>query len=196
MSAERIVRVAGRGLPLRGDNIDTDRIIPARFLRAVTFEGLETHVFEDDRAQRPDHPFSSPVYRDAAILIVNANFGCGSSREHAPQAIQRWGIRAVLGQSFSEIFFGNAVTIGLPCVTAAPDALDALMDLVEADPPAGLVVSLDALQIEAAGHRWPIALPAAAREAFVSGTWDATGLLLDRYEEVENVRSRLPYLYW
>jgi len=196
MSAERIVRVAGRGLPLRGDNIDTDRIIPARFLRAVTFEGLETHVFEDDRAQRPDHPFSSPVYRDAAILIVNANFGCGSSREHAPQAIQRWGIRAVLGQSFSEIFFGNAVTIGLPCVTAAPDALDALMDLVEADPPAGLVVSLDALQIEAAGRRWPIALPAAAREAFVSGTWDATGLLLDRYEEVENVRSRLPYLYW
>jgi 3-isopropylmalate/(R)-2-methylmalate dehydratase small subunit len=196
MSAERIVRVAGRGLPLRGDNIDTDRIIPARFLRAVTFEGLETHVFEDDRAQRPDHPFSSPVYRDAAILIVNANFGCGSSREHAPQAIQRWGIRAVLGQSFSEIFFGNAVTIGLPCVTAAPDALDALMDLVEADPPAGLVVSLDALQIEAAGRRWPIALPAAAREAFVSGTWDATGLLLDRYEEVENVRSRLPYLRW
>ena len=196
MSAELIVRIAGRGLPLRGDNIDTDRIIPARFLRAVTFEGLETHVFEDDRAQRPDHPFSSPAYRDAAILIVNANFGCGSSREHAPQAIQRWGIRAVLGQSFSEIFFGNAVTIGLPCVTAAPDALDALMDLVEADPPADLVVSLDALQIEAAGRRWPIALPAAAREAFVSGAWDATGLLLDRYEEVENVRSRLPYLRW
>ena len=196
MSAERIVRVAGRGLPLRGDNIDTDRIIPARFLRAVTFEGLETHVFEDDRVQRPDHPFSSPAYRDAAILIVNANFGCGSSREHAPQAIQRWGIRAVVGQSLSEIFFGNAVTIGLPCVTAAPDAIDALMGLVESDPPAGLVVSLDELQIEAAGRRWPIALPAAAREAFVSGSWDATGLLLDRGEEVEKVRARLPYLRW
>jgi len=194
MSAERIARVAGRGLPLRGDDIDTDRIIPARFLRAVTFEGLETHLFEDDRAQRPDHPFSNPVYRGAAILIVNANFGCGSSREHAPQAMQRWGIRAVVGQSFSEIFFGNAVTIGLPCVTAAPDAIDALMALAEADPSAGLVVSLELLQMEASGRHWPIGLPAAAREALVSGTWDGTGLLLDRYDEVERVARRLPYI--
>ena len=194
MSSRRITTIDGRGLPLRGDNIDTDRIIPARFLRAVTFEGLETHLFEDDRAQRPDHPFSSARYRGAAILIAGANFGCGSSREHAPQAIQRWGIRAVVGRSFSEIFFGNAVTIGLPCVTAAADAIGALMDLVEADPSAVLAVSLEGLQVEAAGQRWPIGLPAAAREALVSGTWDATGLLLDRYDEVERVRARLPYI--
>jgi 3-isopropylmalate/(R)-2-methylmalate dehydratase small subunit len=194
MSAQRIVRVEGRGLPLRGDNIDTDRIVPARFLRAVTFEGLEAHLFEDDRAQRPDHPFSSAVYRGAAILIVGANFGCGSSREHAPQAIRRWGLRAVVGQSFSEIFFGNAVTIGLPCVTAAADAIGALMDLTEADPSATLAVSLQDLQIEAMGRRWPIGQPAAAREAFVAGTWDATGLLLDRYHEVERVARGLPYI--
>jgi 3-isopropylmalate/(R)-2-methylmalate dehydratase small subunit len=193
MSAGRIAHVAGRGLPLRGDNIDTDRIVPARFLRAVTFEGLETHLFEDDRAQRPDHPFSSARYRGAAILIVAANFGCGSSREHAPQAIQRWGIRAIVGQSFSEIFFGNAVTIGLPCVTAGAGAIGALMDLVEADPSVGLAVSLVDLHVEASGRRWPIGLPQAAREAFVSGTWDATGLLLDRYDEVERVRRALPY---
>ena len=193
MSSPGITTIEGRGLPLRGDNIDTDRIIPARFLRAVTFEGLETHVFEDDRAGRPDHPFSDPRFRGAAILIVNANFGCGSSREHAPQAIQRWGIRAVVGQSFSEIFFGNAVTIGLPCVTAASETVTALMDLVEANPSAALSVSLEARQVGAAGRRWPIALPPAAREALVSGSWDATGLLLDRYDEVERVRRRLPY---
>ncbi len=194
MSERRITRVEGRGLSLRGDDIDTDRIIPARFLRAVTFEGLETHLFEDDRAARPDHPFSNPAYRDAAILIVNANFGCGSSREHAPQAIQRRGIRAVLGQSFSEIFFGNAVTIGLPCVTLAPEAVGALMDLVETDPAVALVVSLEDRRVEAGGRAWPIGLPAAAREALVNGTWDATGLLLERYDEVDRVARRLPYI--
>jgi 3-isopropylmalate/(R)-2-methylmalate dehydratase small subunit len=194
VSARRILTVEGCGLPLRGDSIDTDRIIPARFLRAVTFEGLETHVFEDDRAQRPEHPFSDARYRGAAILIVNANFGCGSSREHAPQAIQRWGIRAVVGQSFSEIFFGNAVTIGLPCVTVEAESAAALQDLVERDPAAVLAVSLTELHVEAAGRHWPIALPPAAREALVGGTWDATGLLLDRYDEVERVRRGLPYV--
>jgi 3-isopropylmalate/(R)-2-methylmalate dehydratase small subunit len=194
MSARAITRVEGRAVPLRGDSIDTDRIIPARFLRAVTFEGLESHLFEDDRAQRPSHPFSSPAYRGATLLLVNANFGCGSSREHAPQAIQRWGIRAVVGQSFSEIFFGNAMALGLPCVTAGPDAIAALMRAVEASP--GLVLRLDLteLTVETADGRWPVKTPAAAREALVTGAWDATGLLLDRYDEVEAVRARLPYI--
>lgn len=194
MSDDRlIVRVTGRGLPLRGDNIDTDRIIPARFLKAITFEGLETHLFEDDRST-PGHPFANEAYKGATVLIVNANFGCGSSREHAPQAITRWGIRAVVGQSFSEIFFGNAVALGLPCVTAAPEAIARLMDTVERDPMAELAVNLETSTIEWGDAVVTMTLPAAVREAFLSGQWDATGLLLDRYDEVEAVGQRLPYI--
>ncbi len=194
MTERRLVRVVGRGLPLRGDHIDTDRIVPARFLRAVTFEGLEAHVFEDDRAQQADHPFANPAYRGARVLLVNANFGCGSSREHAPQALYRWGIRAIVGESFSEIFFGNSVAIGLPCVTAAPEAVAAVMALVEADPAVEIAVDLEALSVAAAGRSWPVALPDAVRDALVRGLWDATSLLLDDYHEVEAVRARLPYL--
>ncbi len=120
MAIEKVTGVSGRGLPLRGDNIDTDRIIPARFLRSVSFEGLEAHLFEDDVLQTVDagqtHATADPRFRGATVLVVNANFGCGSSREHAPQAIRRRGFRAVLGESFSEIFFGNSVALGMPCV--------------------------------------------------------------------------------
>ena len=193
MSGGHIVGVTGRALPMRGDNVDTDRIIPARFLKAVTFEGLETHLFEDDRSA-PGHPFANQAYRGASVLLVNANFGCGSSREHAPQAIHRWGIRAIVGQSFSEIFFGNAVALGLPCVTAPPGTVAALMDAVEDDPAIVLDVDLAQLTVTAGALRFPASLPPAARESFVSGQWDATGLLLDRYEEVESVGRRLPYV--
>src|ERR687895_884514 len=126
MAIERIERVEGMAVPVRGDNIDTDRIIPARFLRSVSFEGLEEHLFEDDRAQASDHPLANPRYASASIMLVNANFGCGSSREHAPQAIRRRGIRAMVGESFSEIFFGNSVALGMPCVTARPVDVDRL----------------------------------------------------------------------
>ena len=194
MSARAITRVEGRAVPLRGDSIDTDRIIPARFLRAVTFDGLESHLFEDDRAQVASHAFSSPAYRGATLLLVNANFGCGSSREHAPQAIQRWGIGAIVGESFSEIFFGNATALGLPCVTAAPEAIAALMRAVEADPGLALRLDLVGRVIETSDGRWPVKMPTAVREALVTGAWDATGLLLDRYDEVEAVRARLPYI--
>src|SRR4051794_36489211 len=112
--------ITGRGIPLRGDEIDTDRIMPARYLRAVTFEGLERHLFEDDRAANPTHTFSDPRYAGASILVVNRNFGCGSSREHAPQGLARYGIEAIVGESFSEIFQGNSVMLGLPCFVADP----------------------------------------------------------------------------
>lgn len=201
MAIEPIRRIAGTALPLRGDNIDTDRIIPARYLRSVSFEGLEAHLFADDRAQADaqapgSHPISSPRYRGASILLVDANFGCGSSREHAPQAIRRHGVRALVGQSFSEIFFGNAVALGMPCVSAAASTVGALMELVQADPTVTLDIDLEALVVAAAGRAFDITLPAAARDSFLDGSWDATGLLLDRYDEVEAVAARLPYLQW
>jgi len=199
VAIERITTIVGTAVPLPGDNIDTDRIIPARYLRSVSFEGLEAHLFADDRAQadaqRPgSHPFSNPAYRDASILLVNANFGCGSSREHAPQAIRRRGIRAVVGESFSEIFFGNSVALGLPCVSVQPSAADELIRVVTGNPALQLTVDLATLTVAAGKHSFPITLPSAARDAFLDGTWDATGLLLDRYEEVEAVAARLPYV--
>jgi 3-isopropylmalate/(R)-2-methylmalate dehydratase small subunit len=196
---EKIRTISGTAVPLRGDNIDTDRIIPARYLRSVSFEGLEEHLFADDRTQAEaagpnTHPFSNPAYRTAEILVVNANFGCGSSREHAPQAIRRRGIRAVVGESFSEIFFGNSVALGLPCVTVAPADAQAIQRRVEDDPALTLAIDLSALTITAGDETWTIAIPSAARDAFLDGSWDATGLLLDRYDEVEAVAARLPYI--
>jgi 3-isopropylmalate/(R)-2-methylmalate dehydratase small subunit len=198
MAIEKIQQVAGRALPLPGENIDTDRIIPARFLRSITFEGLEQHLFEDDRAQLAatgaTHPVADSKYAGATILLVNENFGCGSSREHAPQAIRRYGIRAVVGESFSEIFFGNSVALGMPCVTADRASVAALMQLVHTNPSAQLVVDLERMQVSGGGATCSIALPPAARESFLDGRWDATGLLLDRFEQVEEVARRLPYL--
>jgi 3-isopropylmalate/(R)-2-methylmalate dehydratase small subunit len=193
MAVERLTRISGTALPLRGDNIDTDRIIPARFLRSVSFEGLEQHLFEDDRAQASGHPVSNPAYADATILLVNANFGCGSSREHAPQAIRRRGIRAVVGESFSEIFFGNSVALGLPCVTVTPVQARALQSAAESNPEAVFLLDLAELRVAAGDVTAPVQLPSAARESFLDGSWDATGLLLERYDEVRAVADRLPY---
>jgi 3-isopropylmalate/(R)-2-methylmalate dehydratase small subunit len=199
LAVERVRQIAGTGLPLRGNDIDTDRIIPARFLKSVSFEGLETHLFEDDRREaetqaKPTHPLSNPAYASASIMLVNANFGCGSSREHAPQAIRRRGIRVVLGQSFSEIFFGNSVALGMPCPTASADTLDALMQVVEADPSTTLAIDLERMRVNAAGREYEISLPAGAREAFLVGSWDATGLLLENFDEVRAVATKLPYV--
>jgi 3-isopropylmalate/(R)-2-methylmalate dehydratase small subunit len=198
MEALRITRIEGTAIPVRGEDIDTDRILPARFLRSVTFDGFEQHVFIDDRAAATKagqrHPFDDPRYTGASILLVNRNFGCGSSREHAPQGLHRWGIRAVIGESFSEIFFGNSVVIGLPCVTAPPADVDALIAMVESDPAARLVVDLQAGTCTAAGRTFAVSLPPAVRDAFTSGAWDTTGLLRDRYEEVNATAARLPYV--
>ena len=194
MSIERIQRVRGTGLPLRGDNIDTDRIIPARFLKAITFDGLDDHLFEDDRATAASHPISNVVYRGATILVVNRNFGCGSSREHAPQAIRRRGIRAVIGESYSEIFFGNSVALGMPCVTAPHVDVERLMALIEGEPSVELTVDVESMMVTGGGLPIRVTLPPGARDSFLDGTWDATGLLLDRFETVEAVAKRLPYI--
>jgi 3-isopropylmalate/(R)-2-methylmalate dehydratase small subunit len=199
MTTSRFIdQITGRALPLRGRDIDTDRIIPARFLKSVSFEGLETHAFEDDRKQLEErggmHPFSNPRYAGAGILLVNGNFGCGSSREHAPQALQRWGIRAVVGESFSEIFFGNAVALGMACLTVGAHDAETLLAAVEADPNAELAVSVAAESVELGGNRYHAAIPTGAREALTTGRWDATGALMDDFDQVRAVAAGLPYV--
>lgn len=195
MAIERITRITGRALPVRGNNIDTDRIIPARFLRSVSFEGLERHLFEDDLAQAGgSHPLANAAFAGATLMFVNANFGCGSSREHAPQAIRRRGIRAVVGESFSEIFFGNSVALGMPCPTVSAEDATRLLNAAEATPSAEFVVDLTTMTIEGAGLSIALSLPAAARDGFLDGSWDATGQLLQDFDEVKAVAGRLPYI--
>jgi 3-isopropylmalate/(R)-2-methylmalate dehydratase small subunit len=198
MEALRITTVTGRAIPVRGEDIDTDRIMPARFLRSVTFEGLEQHVFVDDRAEArkagATHPFEQAAYAGASILVVNNNFGCGSSREHAPQGLQRWGIRAIVGESFSEIFFGNSTMIGLPCVTAPPADIERLMAAIEREPQTAVTIDLTKGECVAGGLTFAVSIPANVRDALATGAWDTTGLLLERYEQVDATAARLPYV--
>lgn len=197
MSGSAVTRVAGPAIVVPGNDMDTDRIMPARFLKAITFAGLETHVFEDDRREATTrgatHPFDDPSRRQARILIAGVNFGCGSSREHAPQALYRWGIRAIVAESFAEIFFGNSLMIGLPCIGASSADLEALR-AAAADPAAEIVVDIDARRVEAGSIQVSAHLPDATREALLSGAWDATGLLLDDYGQVEARAATIPYI--
>ena len=189
-----IQTISGRALPLRGDDLDTDRIMPARFLRAVTFEGLEGHLFEDDRAANPAHPFNDSRYAGATILVVNGNFGCGSSREHAPQGLARAGITAVVGESFSEIFQGNAAMLGLPCFSADRASVDELQTIVESAPETTVEADVTSGAIVAGSVRFTATLPIALREAFLSGQWNPTAMLLQDYGQVKAVAGRLPYV--
>jgi len=190
----KITYISGRALPLRGDDLDTDRIMPARFLRAVTFEGLERHLFEDDRATNAQHPFNNPRYAGAAILIVNSNFGCGSSREHAPQGLARFGIKGIVGESFSEIFLGNSVMLGIPCFVATPADVEALQAKIEANPETTVEAKVDAGTVTAGDLQITATLPPAVRDAFVSGQWNPTAMLLNRFEDVKGVAAKLPYV--
>ena len=189
-----ITAVSGRGLPLRGDELDTDRIMPARFLRAVTFEGLERHVFEDDRKANAQHPFNNPKYQGASILLVNSNFGCGSSREHAPQGLIRWGIKAIVGESYSEIFFGNSSVLGLPCFTADKASIEALQSLLESAPDTEIAARVDTGVITAGALTLQGHLPAGARDAFVTDKWNPTSMLLADFERVKGTAAALPYV--
>ena len=189
-----IAHISGRGVPLRGHDIDTDRIMPARFLRAVSFDGLEKHLFEDDRAADPAHPFNDPRYTGASILIVNRNFGSGSSREHAPQGLARAGIRAIVGESFSEIFLGNSSMLGVPCFAASHDVVEELQTLVERAPDTTIEADVESGVVTAGALRVTASLPPALRDSFLSGQWNPTAMLLDRFEDVQAVAARLPYL--
>lgn len=193
----QIKSVSGRGIPLVGSDIDTDRIIPARFLRCVTFDGLGAQAFADDRQQASgQHPFDQPQYQGANILIVNGNFGCGSSREHAPQALLKWGIEALIGESFAEIFFGNCVAIGIPCVTATPDQVKQLQDTVAANPEAAMKVDVDALKVNCGDLTVDVEMNPGSRKMFLSGQWDSCGQLTANTEQIQATAQQLPYLSW
>ncbi len=189
--------VSGRGIPLPGNDIDTDRIIPARFLRCVTFDGLGEQVFADDRAQlQGQHPFDLPHYQKAEILVVNGNFGCGSSREHAPQALSKWGIRAIVGESFAEIFFGNCLAMGIPCVTADAASVKTLQEKLTADPQTPVTVNLGTMQVQCGNWTTAISMNEGSRSMLVTGTWDACGQLVAQAEQIRARAATLPYVKW
>jgi 3-isopropylmalate/(R)-2-methylmalate dehydratase small subunit len=197
--SKRIV-IKGQGIVLHGNDIDTDRIIPARYLRTVTFEGLGDHAFEDDRAQLKQqgrvHPFDDAKFRDATVLLVNRNFGCGSSREHAPQAIARWhkGIRTIVGESFAEIFFGNCVSLGMPCVVADAASVEALQKAVTTEPTLTVTVDLKDKVVTVGALRVPLRIPEGVRQQFLDGRWDTTGELLANRDAIVALAKKLPYL--
>ena len=195
MSHDTVRRqIVGRGIPLPGNDIDTDRIIPARYLKSVTFEDLEAHVFEDDRRQAPDHPFNEPRYRAAVVFVVGQNFGSGSSREHAPEALRRWGIRGLVGGSFAEIFFDNCTAIGLPCLTVQAEDVGWLLEAVALDPEREMLVDLEHRLVRFGDRTLPARIPDGARNQLLAGTWNATGVLLQAGEAIERVAKRLPYI--
>jgi 3-isopropylmalate/(R)-2-methylmalate dehydratase small subunit len=189
--------VSGRAVPLVGNDIDTDRIIPARFLRCITFDGLGAEVFADDRSQlNSQHAFDQPQYQGAEILVVNRNFGCGSSREHAPQAIAKWGIKALVGESFAEIFFGNCVAMGIPCVTVASADLQTLQDWIATHPAEAITLDLEAMQVRFGASSIPVVMGEGARNMFLGGTWDACGQLVAQGAAIRQTAAKLPYVNW
>ena len=198
MALEPILNVRGRGVVVPGDDIDTDRIIPARYLRAITFDGLGEALFRDvrfDEEGRPlGHPLDRPERQGATILLSGRNFGCGSSREHAPQSIVRAGFRAVIAGSFAEIFFQNATTLGMACLALGDDDLAAVCAAVEADPAAELTIDVAASTVAVAGRRYGGTLPATARDALTRGRYDPLAELLEHGAAIAATAERLPYV--
>jgi len=194
MAASEIRSVSATAIPLLLDDIDTDRIIPARFLRCVTFDGLGEHAFEDDRRQDPHHPFDQPRFQKAGILLAGRNFGCGSSRERAPQSLMRWGIRAIIAESFAEIFFGNCNSLGIPAVKASRSDLETLAATVEQNPTTQITVDLVSLTASAENITIPVTLAESARDALVTGQWDYLGRLLSAADQVTQHAQNIPYI--
>jgi len=198
MALEKILQVSGRAVPVPGDDLDTDRIIPARYMKCVTFDGLGEFMFYDVRfdehGNKKSHQLNDPRFVGAQVLISGNNFGCGSSREHAPQAIYRYGIRAIIAEGFAEIFFGNSTTLGMPCATVSKADRLELTRMVEADPGLEITVDVEKKEIRAGGMVFPAEIRESARQGLTTGHWDPIADLLDGLPEVEATASRLPYL--
>ena len=198
MSLAKISQLAGTGVYVPGDDVDTDRIIPARFMKCVTFDGLGEYAFYDERFEedgRPKtHPIDDPRYAGATILLAGRNFGCGSSREHAPQALYRHGFRAVLAESYAEIFFGNAITLGMPCLVMDGRDIRALAALIDEAPQTEINIDIPNGQVSIADVSFPAKLPDHAKEALVDGKWDAIADLLEGLDAVQATAAKLPYM--
>lgn len=193
----QITKISGQAVPVIGNDIDTDRIIPARFLRCVTFDGLGEQAFADDRASaNAQHPFDLPQYQGASILVVNGNFGCGSSREHAPQSLARWGIKAIIGESFAEIFFGNCIAIGLPCVTVSPEIAQQIQSQIQNKPSTTVTVDLVSKKLTCDDLVVDTTINEGARQMFIKGSWDNCAQLIQNQSAIKVTATKLPYVAW
>ena len=198
MALEKITRLAGRAVQVPGNDIDTDRIIPARFMKCVTFDGLGEFLFYDvrknaDGSEKP-HPLNEARFKGASILLSGMNFGCGSSREHAPQALQKYGIKAVIAEGFAEIFYGNCVTLGMPCATASREDISKIAAAVEANPKTEVVIDVANQRVSFAGQSVGVSIRDSARDALVNGRWDPIGELLEGASTAVTVAGKLPYM--
>ncbi|HET7324579.1 MAG TPA: 3-isopropylmalate dehydratase small subunit [Halococcus sp.] len=197
-TVETVEHVSGTGIPIRGNDIDTDQVIPARFLKVITFDGLGEFAFFDQRFtdddEQKEHPMNAPEYQDSSVMVVNANFGCGSSREHAPQALMRWGIDALIGESFAEIFAGNCLALGIPTVTADHETVTAIQEWVEANPEGEIEVDVEGETVRYGDNEVGVTVEDAQRKALVDGVWDTTALMKSNSEAVAETAASLPYL--
>ena len=198
MAGNIVNQITGPGIPLRGNDIDTDRVIPARFLKCVTFDGIGEHAFADDikglAAKGETHPFADTRFANAAILVANQNFGCGSSREHAPQSLKRWGIRAIIAESYSDIFYGNCVSLAVPCFTADHETCAKLQDVIESNPDGELTLDIAAATATGPCATVALQIQPGAQGQFLDGSWDARAGLLENLEAAKKVATKLPYV--
>jgi len=196
----KVTEVIGTGVPVVGDDIDTDRIIPARFLKEITFSKMGDYPFFDERftpeGEKKDHPFNDPQYQGAALLIANSNFGCGSSREHAPQSLVRWGIRAVIAESYAEIFAGNCIMLGTPTFVATKEDVARLQTWVKANPSGQIKADLRTMKVIAGDLEISVTMPESRRSALIEGIWDSTALLLANVDKVKKTAASLAYMAW
>jgi 3-isopropylmalate/(R)-2-methylmalate dehydratase small subunit len=197
MALKKFKEVSGKGVFVPGDDIDTDRIIPARFMKCVTFEGLGQYTFYDVRfdetGKSKNHPLDRPEHKGAQILLSGANFGCGSSREHAPQALFHFGIRGIIALSYAEIFFGNCITLGIPCVTVSKPDTQLIGQIIEQKPESEIAIDLENKQVKIAGQTFACDIPENARGSLLEGQWDSLGDLLEGTKDVEKTLESLPY---
>jgi 3-isopropylmalate/(R)-2-methylmalate dehydratase small subunit len=198
MALEKITAVTGQAVHVPGNDIDTDRIIPARFMKCVTFDGLGEYLFYDVRKDADGndraHPLNDARFKSATVLLSGANFGCGSSREHAPQAIQKYGFRGIVAENFAEIFFGNCTTLGIPCAVAARADIAKVAAAIESDPKIEVTIDVEAQVVRYGAESIPAEIRGSARDALLNGRWDAIAELHEGVPDVQTVASSLPYM--